>query len=107
MTIDKVPSSDRLRLLLNVESKLLVQAKELRPPEEATAVEFVFKYGLALTAMGLIDAAKKTPEWETDQPGCRQRIEQTAIGIARVIVPLCLSLPSKLPKKKAKLVAVA
>lgn len=107
LTIDKVPNSDRLRLLLNVESNLLVQAKELRPPEEATAVEFVFKYGLALTAMGLIDAAKKTPEWETDQPGCRQRIEQTAIGIARVIVPLCLSLPSKLPKKKAKLVSVA
>ncbi|MFZ2651643.1 MAG: hypothetical protein WA210_16215 [Burkholderiaceae bacterium] len=107
LTIDKVPNSDRLRLLLNVESNLLVQAKELRPPEEAAAVEFVFKYGLALTAMGLIDAAKKTPEWETDQPACRQRIEQTAIGIARVIVPLCLSLPSKLPKKKAKLATVA
>lgn len=107
LTIDKVPNTDRLRLALNVESNLLVQAKELRPPEEATAVEFVFTYGLALTAMGLIDAAKKTPEWETDQPGCRQRIEQTAIGIARVIVPLCLSLPSKLPTKKTKLVAVA
>lgn len=106
LTIDKVPNSDRLRLLLNVESNLLAQAKELRPGE-AIAVEFVFKYGLALTAMGLIDAAKKTPEWETDQAGCRQRIEKTAIGIARVIVPLCLSLPSKLPKKKAKLVAVA
>jgi len=103
LTIDKVPNSDRLRLLLNVESNLLAQAKQLRPTEEAMAVEFVFKYGLALTAMGLIDAAKKTPEWESDQPGCRQRIEQTAIGIARVIVPLCLSLPSKLPKKKTKL----
>ena len=108
LTIDKVPNSDRLRLLLNVESTLLTQAKELRKPEDALAVEFVFKYGLALTAMGLIDAAKKTPDWEADQPGCRQRIEQTSIGIARVIVPLCLSLPSKLPKKKAtKLVAVA
>lgn len=103
LTIDMVPNSDRLRLLLNVESNLLAQAKQLRPTEEAMAVEFVFKYGLALTAMGLIDAAKKTPEWESDQPGCRQRIEQTAIGIARVIVPLCLSLPSKLPKKKTKL----
>ena len=51
--------------------------------------------------MGLIDAAKRTPEWELDQAACRQRIEETAIGIARVIVPLCLSLPSKLPKKKA------
>lgn len=101
LTIDKVPNSDQLRLLLNVQSNLLVQAKEMRPPEDAIAVEFVFKYGLALTAMGLIDAAKRTPEWESDQAACRQRIEETAIGIARVIVPLCLSLPSKLPKKKA------
>ena len=101
LTIDKVPNSDQLRLLLNVQSNLLVQAKEMRPPEDAIAVEFVFKYGLALTAMGLIDAAKKSPEWDTDQAACRQRIEETAISIARVIVPLCLSLPSKLPKKKA------
>jgi hypothetical protein len=107
LTIDKVPNSDQLRLLLNVQSSLLAQAKEMRPPEEAAAVEFVFKYGLALTSMGLIDAAKKTPEWENDQAACRQRIEDTAIGIARVIVPLCLSLPSKLPKKKAKLAAFA
>ena len=101
LTIDKVPNSDQLRLLLNVQSNLLVQAKKMRPPEDAIAVEFVFKYGLALTAMGLIDAAKRTPDWDTDQAACRQRIEETAIGIARVIVPLCLSLPSKLPKKKA------
>ena len=32
----------------------------MRPKEEAAAVEFVFKYGLALTAMGLLDAVKKT-----------------------------------------------
>jgi hypothetical protein len=108
LTIDKVPNTDRLRLLLNVESVLLTQAKEMRPAEDAVAVEFVFKYGLALTAMGLIDAAKKTPDWEANQAACRERIEQTAIGIARVIVPLCLSLPSKLPKKKSpKLAAVA
>ncbi len=107
LTIDKDPKSDRLRLLLNVQSSLLEQAKAMRPPEEAAAVEFVFKYGLALTAMGLIDAAKKTPEWESDQAGCRERIQQTASGIARVIVPLCLSLPSKLPKKKSKVLAAA
>ena len=83
------------------------QAKLLREPEEAAAVEFVFKYGLALAAMGLIDAAKNTSEWETDQASCRERIQLTAVGIARVIVPLCLSLPSKLPKRKAKLAAVA
>lgn len=107
LTIQKDSKSDRLELLLNVESSYLAQAKLLREPEEAAAVEFVFKYGLALTAMGLIDAAKKTPEWEDDQAGCRERIQQTAAGIARVIVPLCLSLPSKLPKKKAKVVAGA
>lgn len=107
LTIQKDTKSDRLELLLNVESFYLTQAKLLREPEEAAAVEFVFKYGLALVAMGLIDAEKKTPEWEADQAGCRERIQNTAIGIARVIVPLCLSLPSKLPKKKAKLAAVA
>jgi len=107
LTIDKDPKSDRLTLSLNVESSLLEQAKQMRPAGEAAAVEFVFKYGLALAAMGLIDAAKKTNDWETNQAACRERIEQTSVGIARVIVPLCLSLPSKLPKKSAKLVAVA
>ena len=53
-----------------------------------------------LTAMGLLDAAKKTEDWKTDEAGCRQRIQETTIGIARVIVPLCLSLPKKLPKRK-------
>ncbi len=105
LAIDKDPNSERLTLLLNIQSSLLNQAKELREPEEAPAVEFVFKYGLALAAMGLIDAAKKTPEWAADQAACRERIEKTAAGIARVIVPLCLSLPSKLPKKKAKQMA--
>lgn len=109
LTIERDSTSERLTLFLNIESSLLEQAKELREPEEAQAVEFVFKYGLALVAMGLIDNAKKTPEWSTNQAACREQIQKTAIGIARVIVPLCLSLPSKLPKKKekAKLVAVA
>jgi hypothetical protein len=107
LTIDKAPNSERLRLLLNVQSTLLAQAKDMRPAEEAVAVEFVFKYGLALAAMSLIDAAKKTPEWEADEAGCRERIQNTASGIARVIVPLCLSLPSKLPRKRARLAAVA
>ena len=107
LTITQIPNTDRLKLLLNVESSLLVQAKAMRPKEEAMAVEFVFKYGLALTAMGLIDAAKKTDEWKDEQAACRKRIEDTAIGMARVIVPLCLSLPSKLPKTKTKLAAVA
>ena len=98
ITIEKVPNTDRLKLLVNKGSRLLSEAKSLRLPEEEPAVEFVFKYGLALTAMGLLDAVKRTPEWTDDEAGCRERIEQSAAGIARVIVPLCLSLPKKLPK---------
>jgi hypothetical protein len=100
LTIEPVPDTDRLKLLLNVDSNLLVQARSLRPPEEVAAVDFVFKYGLALTALGLLDSAKKTPQWQEDQAACRQQIVQTIIGVARVIVPLCLSLPKKLPKAK-------
>jgi hypothetical protein len=100
LTIEPVPDSDRLKMLLNIESKLLTQAKTMRPPEEAVAVEFVFKYGLALAAMGLIDSAKRTEEWKSNQAACRERTQETTTGIARVIVPLCLSLPKKLPKSK-------
>ena len=100
LTIEKVPNTERLQLVLNKTSRLIEDAKKLRPKEEEAAVAFVFKYGLALTAMGLLDAAKKTELWKTDEAGCRERIEETAVGIARVIVPLCLSLPKKLPKQK-------
>jgi hypothetical protein len=100
LTIEKVPGTERLQLVLNTTSRLLEDAKKMRPKEEEVAVAFVFKYGLALTAMGLLDAAKKTDDWKTDEAGCRQRIQETTIGIARVIVPLCLSLPKKLPKQK-------
>jgi hypothetical protein len=49
ITIDKDPKSSMYKLLLNVESQLLADAKKLRPPEEEAAVEFVFKYGLGWT----------------------------------------------------------
>jgi hypothetical protein len=84
-------------LQINVESHLLAEAKAARP-QEAGAVEFVFKYGLALIAMGLLDAAKKTDEWTKDEVGVRDRISKSAAGVGRVIVPLCLTLPKKLPK---------
>ena len=96
--MDKVPGSERLQLQVNVDLRLLTEAKVLRPPEEAVAVEFVFKYGLALIAMGLLDAAKKTTEWNTNEVECRERISKSAAGVGRVIVPLCLTLPKKLPK---------
>ena len=102
ITVEKPPGTTRLQLQVNVDSRLLAEAKLLRPPEEAAAVEFVFKYGLALIAMGLLDAAKKTSEWTTDEVACRDRISQAAAGVGRVIVPLCLTLPQKLPKKIAK-----
>jgi hypothetical protein len=98
--IEAIPNSERLQLILNTESELLQHAKDMRPPEEEAAVTFVFKYGLALATMSLIEAAKKTPEWAEDQAACRERIEITAAGLARVIVPMCLSLPKNLPKSK-------
>jgi hypothetical protein len=98
ITVDKVPGTERLQLQVNVDSQLLTDAKAMRPPEEAVAVEFVFKYGLALIAMGLLDSAKKTEEWTTSEVECRERISKSAAGVGRVIVPLCLTLPKKLPK---------
>lgn len=101
LIIERDPKTDRLQLFLNTTSQLLVDAKQLRPKEDELAVEFVFKYGLALIAMGLLDSMKKTNDWQDDEPGCRAKVEESAKGIARVIVPLCLSLPKKLPKLKS------
>jgi hypothetical protein len=98
LTIEKVPNTERLQLVLNKCSGLLKDAKNMRPPEEEAAVEFVFKYGLALAAMGLLDAMKRTDKWKTDEATCRKQIEASITGMARVIVPICLSLPKKLPK---------
>jgi len=98
ITLDRVPGTSRLQLQVNIDSHLLAEAKSLRPPEDAGAVEFVFKYGLALIAMGLLDAAKKTEEWSADEFGVRERISRSAAGVGRVIVPLCLTLPKKLPR---------
>lgn len=100
LTIERVPTTGLLQLVLNTSSDLLQAAKAMRPKAEEPAVGFVFKYGLALTAMGLLDAAKKTDKWASDEVECRKGIEQSAAGIARVIVPLCLTLPKKLPKPK-------
>jgi len=96
--IERAPDTRRLLLVVNKGSHLLADAKNLRPNEEEAAVEFIFKYGLALIAMGLLDAAKKGEEWETEEASCREKIQAAAAGVARVIVPLCLTLPKKLPK---------
>jgi hypothetical protein len=100
LTIEKIPNTERLQLVLNTTSSQLEHAKTLRSPEEEPAVTFIFKYGLALIAMGLIESAKKTEEWKKDDSRPRKTIQESVKGIARVIVPLCLSLPKKLPKSK-------
>jgi hypothetical protein len=100
LTIEKIPNTERLQLFLNTTSQLLEDAKKQRPKEEEAAVQFVFKFGLALTALGLLDAVKKTDEWKNNESTCRERIQASTRGIARVIVPLCLSLPKKIPKAK-------
>lgn len=96
------PTTNRLKIIINKTSKLLEEAKRLRSKAEEPAVSFVFKYGLALAVMGLLDSMKKTSEWEADEAGCRDQIQTMAEGVARVIVPLCLSLPKNLPKTKEK-----
>jgi hypothetical protein len=102
ITVERVPQTQRLQLAVNKGSRLLQEARDLRPKAEEAAVEFVFKYGLALIAMGLLDAAKKTPEWEKDEAACREYIQVAAAGVGRVIVPLCLTLPKRLPKTTQK-----
>jgi hypothetical protein len=100
--VEKDPTTNRLKIIINKTSKLLDDAKALRSKEEEPAVAFVFKYGLALAVMGLLDSVKKTPDWENDEAACRERVQTMAEGIARVIVPLCLSLPKNLPKTRTK-----
>lgn len=98
ITVERAPDTKRLQLAINKGSRFLIDAKQLRPAEEEAAVEFVFKYGMALIAMGLLDAIKKKPEWEADEVTCRQKVAESAVGVGRVIVPICLTLPKKLPK---------
>jgi hypothetical protein len=98
LTVEREPGSTRLKLALNKDSRLLKQAKNTRPPEEQPAVDFVFKYGLALIAMGLLENVKVTPAWKENEEQCRKDINAHCAGVARVIVPLCLTLPKKLPK---------
>ena len=101
LKIVSAPGSAQLQIIINTTSLLLQEAKKMRSKAEEKAVEFVFKYGLALVAMGMLSKLKGTPQWESDNPACRTQVENMAEGIARVIVPLCLSLSKNLPKAKA------
>ena len=85
ITIEKVPNTEHFKLLLNRQSRLLSEAKRLRAVEEEAAVAFVFKYGLALTVMGLLDAMKKTPDWATNAAGCRDRIQHITGYISTLV----------------------
>jgi hypothetical protein len=63
-------------------------------------VTFVFKYGLALAAMSLLEHAKHSERWADYEEECRKEVELAIEGLSRVIVPIALSLPKKLPKQK-------
>ncbi len=96
--VNRDPKKDVLEIHINTKAQAMNQAKAKRPPEEAAGVAFVFKYGLALIAMAMIDQARSTRLWIEDEAGCRENIGKTVSGLSRVIVPLCLHLPKKLPK---------
>jgi hypothetical protein len=98
-------SQEQLQIIINTTSPLLEEAKRMRSKAEERAVTFVFKYGLALAAMGMLSKLRGTPQWESHNPECRTQIQTMAEGVARVIVPLCLSLSKNLPKVKAGSVA--
>jgi hypothetical protein len=101
LTIEKVPNSERMKLLINPGSRRLIEAKSLRPPEEA-AVEFVFKYGLALITMGLLDTATKTDDWKTDPDKIRDGISKSSAGICAsdcVFVPARQASQSRLKRQ--------
>jgi hypothetical protein len=88
-----------LVITINTGSPLREEARRMRPEEEQHAVDFVYKYGLALATMGLLDYERQTEDWRDNDADCRKRIAAQMTGIARVIVPLCLSLSKNLPKK--------
>ncbi|MBK7952315.1 MAG: hypothetical protein IPK00_27075 [Deltaproteobacteria bacterium] len=96
--INREPKTNLLEIIINRKAAALEHAKAKRPSAEEAAVEFVFKYGLALLAMSMIDRARETEKWDEDEPDCRKEIGQTVSDLSRVIVPLCLNLPQKLPK---------
>src|SRR5450755_488211 len=99
LTIEKVPNSERMKLLINPGSRRLIEAKSLRPPGEAAAVEFVFKYGLALITMGLLDTTTKTDDWKTDPDKIRDGISKSSAGICAsdcVFVPARQASESRL-----------
>lgn len=96
ITIER--DSKGLVIYVNKKAQALDDARLKRPAGEAPAIEFVFKFGLALLAMSMIDRAHGSSEWEDDEAGCREQIARTVSGFDRVIVSLCLNLPKKLPK---------
>ncbi|MFN8694936.1 MAG: hypothetical protein ACK5YB_04325 [Burkholderiales bacterium] len=98
LEVKRPPNKERLELLLNTSSKYLAEAIQQHSQEEELAVTFVFKYGLALAAMGQIEAIKQTPLWKTNETECLEQVNAATAGLARVIVPICLSLPKNLPK---------
>ncbi len=99
ITIEKNTENELLELHVNMKSEFLERAIAARSEREKDAVEFVFTYGLALAVMGMLDAVRNTDAWKSDPATCKDGIHRAGYGLARIIVPLSLSLSSKLPKK--------
>ena len=81
----------------------------MRPPEEAAAVDFVFKYGSGLDRHGSPRLGEKNCRMDTDEVGVRERISVSATGVGRVIAPLCLTLPKSFrrpPRMRSSLEAI-
>jgi hypothetical protein len=99
VSIERNPQTHGLVICINTDSPLREAARTMRPPEEQQAVDFVYKYGLALATMGLLDYERTTDAWKENDAECRKRLAEQMSGLARVIVPLCLALPKNLPKQ--------
>jgi hypothetical protein len=99
ISIERDPRTTRLVIYINTDSPLRAAARNMRPASEQAAVDFIYKYGLALATMGLLDHERHTPHWKENEPDCRERIALQMNGLARVIVPLCMSLPKNIPRK--------
>ncbi|MCC6574621.1 MAG: hypothetical protein IT462_12630 [Planctomycetes bacterium] len=95
--IVKKPESEVYVMFFNKKSALLENIAKTRPPEERKRVEFVFKWGLALVCMSLIDHKKQ--QGILDSQGVED-ISKASFAIGKVIVPICLTLPEKLPSLK-------
>lgn len=95
LSIESAPDNGPLELHFNLNSSLLEDARNSQPRPERARVDFVFKYGLALATLAMVDHDHRAKTW--DPAKSPDRIHEAVRALARVVVPLCLTLPRKLP----------